>query len=546
MADRTNVQGAGQDGYGDDTNSQQPAGDWFEQNKPQPPAANAGTDWFTANAPQNAGKGPIDLDAIAAKHGGVDATPAGNGDPRAKIGQYVMDTVSNIPSSAGKFLGGIANAVMHPVDTAGNALKTVTGLAQQMTPSTPGQEQTGIGREYVPYAEAVENNLKQRYGGLSNIANTIKTDPVGTAADVATVAGGVSGLARGASLAADAANLPRVAGTAGRVADTAATVSDAANPLIAAGKAIGKGVSAVMPDKVKPAGLYASALKIPPRAVNVADRDAIIQTGLREGIPVSRGGYEEAGNRIDDLNQQIAEGIASKSDELGPVIKPSDVAQRMNQVQPKFANQVNPDADLATLARSKKEFLDKHTDQAPFTKIEPSEEAGGFIPVGKGTTPVERPMTLAEAQAEKQGTYRQLKSKAYGELKGADIEAQKNLARGLKEEIVKQYPEIAALNQRDSTLIALEDQLARFVGREGNKNVIGLIPAVVGTAANNPAKAMKLFSILALDSPGIKSKVAIALERAKRLSKPAGYIGRGLNAGGVADELLPPGPLPPQ
>ena len=41
----------------------------------------------------------------------------------------------------------------------------------------------------------------------------------------------------------------------------------------------------------------------------------------------------------------------------------------------------------------------------------------------------------ADAQAMKQGTYRALGDKAYGELKGASIEAQKAQARGLKEEL---------------------------------------------------------------------------------------------------------------
>lgn len=461
------------------------------------------------------------------------SAPSGPSDPRAKLGKYAMDTVANIPGSAANLVKGVYQAVRHPIDTAGGLAKIATGTLQNMTPGYVTPERPGYSAE----ANAAGRALKERYGSPSAIAETVRTDPVGVAADVSTIAGGVGGVARGTAALAGS-RLPRVASAARNFAADAAAVSDATNPVLLAGKAISK---IPVPEKLTPRGLYNSSLKMPPVAVKPAERDAIVATGIREGIPVSRSGFDEAGRRVEGINAEIAEKIAAKSDELGPDIKPLDVTKPVNRLRPVFAEQVNPEADTAAINRSKAEFLRKHTTEAPYTKIEPSLEGAGYAAVGKGTTKTKQPLTVSEAQAEKQGTYRQLRKK-YGELGSADVESQKALARGLKDEIVKRVPEIAKLNARDGALIALEEQLARFVGREGNKNLVGLIPAVIGTGGGilaghslegGIAGMLGTAAVLAMDNPAIKSRIAIALDRAKKLKGPAKIGARGITAAGT-------------
>jgi hypothetical protein len=53
--------------------------------------------------------------------------------------------------------------------------------------------------------------------------------------------------------------------------------------------------------------------------------------------------------------------------------------------------------------------------------------------MGQGQTAIRQNLTATEAQAIKQGTYRQL-AKKYGQLSNADVEEQKALARSLKED----------------------------------------------------------------------------------------------------------------
>ena len=83
-------------------------------------------------------------------------------------------------------------------------------------------------------------------------------------------------------------------------------------------------------------------------------------------------------------------------------------------------------------------------------------------------------MTVPEAQAMKQATYRELGSKSYGEIGAADTEAQKQLARGLKEEISAAVPQVASLNAKQAELLNAAGILERRMLMQGNNNPLGL------------------------------------------------------------------------
>jgi hypothetical protein len=318
----------------------------------------------------------------------------------------------------------------------------------------------------------------------------------------------------------------------GQAPDIAGGLGEAAGLIVASSpknlgapiaRGIAKGAGKLVPERMTPEGMYQSSLRPSLAKKNLPKIDKEVQTGLREAIPVGKKGLEKTTGTIDDINAEIADRIKTKSDQLGPVVSPKAVAQRVEDVRPTFERQVNPEPDLIALNRSKQQFLEKHSTDAPYTKVRPGtgEAEGTMVPEGEGATKVEKPLTLAEAQAEKQGTYTQLRKK-YGELGSADVEAQKSLARGLKEEIASRVPELAGLNARDSALIDLQSQLEKMVAREGNKNLLGLVPA---TMSHNP---FGFLATLMLDNPAIKSRVAIALDRARRVRPPATRVGQGV------------------
>lgn len=233
-----------------------------------------------------------------------------------------------------------------------------------------------------------------------------------------------------------------------------------------------------------PEAAYESSLK-PSTTLGADQRTQLTQTGLKEGIPVSQKGLEKLGGLIDDVNNQIADKIQSNPN--APINK-FKVASRLNATAQKFSNQVSPSSDLNAISDVGNDFLDT---------------APGEIPA-------------SQAQSMKQGTYRALGDKAYGELKGSSIEAQKSLARGLKDELAVQFPELNDLNARDGRLLDLQDSLERAVGRIGNHQLMGIGTPIAAGAVKAVSGSGKLGAIAGvmkavLDNPNVKSHLAIAI-----------------------------------
>jgi hypothetical protein len=149
-----------------------------------------------------------------------------------------FEAAKNIPSSAGNFLGGIYQAVRHPLDTAGNVLDMAAGGLRNALPESIGSviDKADINQDAtkraVKAADAAGAFFKGRYGSAEGIKNTLATDPVGVASDLSTVVTG------GASLAA---KIPQTA----RLAQALRTGAQAVNPLAAASSAISTAVPAV-------------------------------------------------------------------------------------------------------------------------------------------------------------------------------------------------------------------------------------------------------------------------------------------------------------
>lgn len=210
-----------------------------------------------------------------------------------------------------------------------------------------------------------------------------------------------------------------------------------------------------------------------------------------------------------------------------------------------------PTFDVAALESAPKtpEPIRPTTPQEP--PVQP--EAPAAAPeLGRRVGPSSRFMTAAEAQAMKQGTYRQLKSRSYGELKSATVEAQKALARGLKEELAAQFPEIDTLNAREGMLLKLEPAIEKAVQRFSNHQLIGIGTPIAGGAVgvvtgSRPLAAATGAIKAILDNPVVKSRLAIAINRgsAGRIPLPmaqarvTGYLNALGQGEAAADEQLP-------
>jgi hypothetical protein len=158
----------------------------------------------------------------------------------------------NVPSSAMRFGQGIAEAVTHPVKTAGGLLDLVAGGAYNAMPTKARNFLIGLdsnpeaAQRAISTAKQVGGVYQQRYGSIEALKQTLATDPVGVAADLSTLFSGGAGLARGTASVARAA--PRVAAGATRTANILSQAAKATNPVNALTKpaaAVARGVSRV-------------------------------------------------------------------------------------------------------------------------------------------------------------------------------------------------------------------------------------------------------------------------------------------------------------
>jgi len=242
--------------------------------------------------------------------------------------------------------------------------------------------------------------------------------------------------------------------------------------------------------------LMQSSIKPTLEQLKSGDAARAIDTMLKENISLSEKGVEKLRAEISKLNDEISSIIKNSP----ATVDKEKVAEYLNTLIDKLKKQVNPQKGLDAVKKSWNNFIN-HPD---LIKTEQ-------FPGGEVTTEI-RNIPVQQAQEMKQGTYRELGNEAYGESSTAEKEAQKTLARGLKEQIAEKVPEVVALNKRESELINALDVGERRVLLELNKNPTGL-----ATLAKNPKAAL---AFMADRSAQFKTLAAKIIYRAAQKIKP--------------------------
>lgn len=295
--------------------------------------------------------------------------------------------------------------------------------------------------------------------------------------------GGVPGAIGGAALGGGAGEAARELVNDWRGKPTTSSADAALNIIQQGGlqggaQAVGGAIGAV----AKPMAevLMQSALKpglgFALKAVRAGKSIPVVKTLLDEGVNVSESGIAKLQAILDASNQQVKDAIANIPFDVNPFA----VTKRLGPVAQRAATQVNPEADMHMVSEAGREFLRNN--------------------VG--------PIPGQAAQELKQGTYRSLGKKAFGEMKGTETEAQKALARGLKEEIEtevgKRGVNISAPNARAGRAQEAMDAVSRRVAVGGNANPGGLATLAV----SHPTT---FISMLLDKSPAVKSMLARGL-----------------------------------
>ena len=143
-------------------------------------------------------------------------------------GTQFLETIENIPESAGRYVGDIAQTVVHPIETGTTLMNLGRGVMQKL----------GIlqGTQYEVYPDAVGKMIADRYGSPGAAFKTLHDDPVGMAADLSMMFGGTGAVPRGLALGTKAAGATRATEVLGKTADVLSTASKVTDPVAAARK----------------------------------------------------------------------------------------------------------------------------------------------------------------------------------------------------------------------------------------------------------------------------------------------------------------------
>jgi hypothetical protein len=244
-------------------------------------------------------------------------------------------------------------------------------------------------------------------------------------------------------------------------------------------------------------GLYQGALK--PSAKSIVQRGRIVDTGLIEGLPADPQGITNRTAGLADSGQQISQITkgAPQTQSMSPGIVVSELAKLK---QPRLG------VDVAAIDAVENEFLDR---------------------LRNGPNQAVRNMTPGEAQGmktEAQQAATRLKKAAYepgGQPNAGKVEGYQTVANTLGDQLVGQFPELAAPYARYAALKEIGPSLEAAVKRSGNRNPFGALSVLSGVTAgtltgNVPHGILAGAMVEALSNPAIRSRLAIAMSRASK------------------------------
>lgn len=406
--------------------------------------------------------------------------------------------LANIPASLGRL---VRDTVVGGVDAAKFITEAAPfGGAPLSKKMERGQQVMGAIRNAPAIARAAGGALKDRYGSIENIGNTLYNDPAGVAADVSTV------LTMGGSAATRA---PRIAGQLRAAGNATNPLRLATKPAVAAMNAAGPrmqqtAVSAyermLKPNKSTLEGM-------PEFGGNLKERSRAVAQALitDPNGQISNGGTRRFADATQQIQNKVNEIVDANPEARGST---QHLADAMRGGRSKFNKQWAPGDDTRAYDAVTNEVLNNpRVTKLKRTAIDTSAEHEiGLAPAntevkvtGRALIPRVRAATARELT---QGTYRSLGDKAYGELKGASTEGQKAAARGGRAILNEALPQVEPLNNAIARRIDLGQILDEAAFRSGKHDPIGLGQQVMLSGANPGL----VFGAL-VNRPGIGSPV---------------------------------------
>lgn len=261
----------------------------------------------------------------------------------------------------------------------------------------------------------------------------------------------------------------------------------------AAGGVVGKAL------KAGGSRLFQSMLK-PSKAVR-QEFPTVVRDSIKAGVPVGKRGAEKADRLVTEAGQRTRETLASAEAAGAKPVNMRPVVASLGRTRAKVAKQPMREADLQTVRGVRNQALKENP----------------------------HPISLTQAQEMKQAAQR-VAGEGYSKIaKGGDVnsvplDANMDLASGLRAAIERRVPAVAPLNQRTQKLIGVRRAAEDAEGRIANNAPIGLgmstgIAGAAGLGAgafsgDTTTGAGTAAAILALTNPALASRLAIGMDRA--------------------------------
>jgi hypothetical protein len=380
----------------------------------------------------------------------------------------LAEGMDNVPSSAKQFAKDTFNTVFHLWETVKGVTGLAVGAAQKLHPGEQEQEKN---------VDLLVDFMKDRYGSVEGLKQTIANDPVGMLADAVSfmVPGGAALKTAGA---ATKLNVLRTVG--GTISKTGALL-DPLNVIKAGAKLPFK----LIP-KNKTTNMYKRAVKFSSR-IPEDELNLIVNTAIDNQILPTYDGLHKIAAKTNVLNKEITDMIQVAASR-GEQIQISDFLKHLDKLKTRTA--LNYDKKIDKVVAS---FIDQNA-------------------VKKNTST----MSPKEAQRVKLELYDEL-NKAYATMAAKPIptETKMLIARNIKESLELIIPEIKQLNANESALLSLRDNIEGRVATLSKGNLINydrMARSAVGGVFGGPLGASAGLSLGVLSAPTVQAKIALVLD----------------------------------
>ena len=435
----------------------------------------------------------------------------------------------NVITSGVKFGENLYGAATSPVQTVKNIANIPRGLGYLIS------EQLGsaLDPEEKFYADKVKdlgNFFAERFGGWENIKKTAYEDPVGFAADLSTIFSGGGAALKTAGLT--------------KYGEAASQLGKYTNPMAWPG-GVSKAARGALKKVNTPEWILESTMKIPPGSLRQELRQSVIQTLLKEKLPLGKYTRDKINSMVKDLEEKISGTLKELSDQ-GAEINIEVVSDALNKLKGKYINRPDASNYLNAIEDAKNLFKE----HSFVDKLRPGEglQFAEGLEGGPGT------MSLSKAQELKKGAYANLESYF---KKGAmpetgrigiqnmpEADAVANAAKALRNSVLE-HPsvpgEVKTALQREAGLMTARKWVERAANRGGNIDPAGLSDMAFGILVEGGLPAAMAFKVAR--SQAMLSRLALWIEHGSGIAEKTGKVlrptGLGLSQAGKYTGLTP-------